>query len=191
MADPNQSVEKDPRDKRGDPKDQRGPATQVNHSAGLDPEFNPGAGQPPPEDPYDDAMAIRGLFGSVHNELNELNSRLVEQSSGLKAKNINKQVMDRDILNLVGANQPQVKDRQGLDVTVAENVPYGMNASGIGNMPSPAIVPNVQNDPNQIEFNFDNSATAKDIFNKLHDIEEKVSSYSKDLKTIILLLDKK
>jgi len=178
MAEPNQPAEKDPRDQRDD----RGPATQVNYSAGLDPDFDPGADRPP-EDPYNDAMAIRGLFGSVHNELNELNSRLVEESSGLKAKTINKEVMDRDILNLVGA-QPQAP-------AMERNIPSGMNASGIGNMPSPGIVPNVQNDPNQIEFNFDNSTTAQDIFNKLHDIEEKVSSHSRDLKLIIELLDKK
>ena len=188
MAEPNQPAEKDPRDQRDHAgrahgqEDGRGPATQINYSAGLDPDFNPGA-EVPPADPYDDAMAIRGLFGSVHNELNELNSRLVEESSGLKAKSINKEVMDRDILNLVGA-QPQAQ-------AVNRNIPPGMNASGIGNMPSPDIVPNVLPDPNQIEFNFDNSATAKDIFNKLHDIEQKVASFSKDLQHITELLEKK
>ncbi len=203
MANPNQPLgpiaEKDPRDRRdheGQAHGQeggRGPATQVNHSAGLDPDFSPEGGQPPTADPYDDAMAIRGLFGSVHNELNELNSRLVEQSSGLKAKTINKEVMDRDILNLVGAtktDQPQQQNmgQGGIDIAASQNIPYAMNASGIGNMPSPEIIPN---DPNQIEFNFDNSATAKDIFNKLHDIEEKICSHSKDLKLLIELLDKK
>ena len=71
------------------------------------------------------------------------------------------------------------------------NIPPGMNASGIGNMPSPDIVPNVLPDPNQIEFNFDNSATAQDIFNKLNDIEKKVVRFSKDLQHITELLEKK
>lgn len=196
MAEPNQTTEKDPRDLRDHAgqahgqEDGRGPATQVNYSAGLDPDFDPGAG-PPPEDPYDDAMAIRGLFGSVHNELNELNSRLVEQSSGLKAKSINKEVMDRDIFNLVGhpgqQGQPIQKNmgQGGIDIAASQNVPYAMNASGIGNA-APAPI-----DPNQIEFNFDNSATAQDILNKLDDVEKKVARFSKDLQHITELLEKK
>jgi hypothetical protein len=128
---------------------------------------------------------IRGMFGAMHNELNEVNSNIVEQSSGLKARQINKEVMDRDILNLVGT--PEMKK---------QNVPYGMNPSGIGNTrpapdanwdaPSPAPT-----DPNQIEFNFDNSATAQDILNKLDDVEKKVARFSKDLQHITELLEKK
>jgi hypothetical protein len=186
----NQTTEKDPRDLRDHAgrdhgqEDGRGPATQVNYSAGLDPDYKPGS-ESSPGNPMDDAMAIRGMFGAMHNELNEVNSNIVEQSSGLKARQINKEVMDRDILNLVGT--PEMKK---------QNVPYGMNPSGIGNTrpapdanwdaPSPAPT-----DPNQIEFNFDNSATAQDILNKLDDVEKKVARFSKDLQHITELLEKK
>ena len=190
MEEPNQTTEKDPRDLRDHAgqahgqEDGRGPATQVNYSAGLDPDYNPGS-ESTPGNPMDDAMAIRGMFGAMHNELNEVNSNIVEQSSGLKARQINKEVMDRDILNLVGS--PQIKN---------QNVPYGMNPSGIGNTrpapdanwdaPSPTPT-----DPNQIEFNFDNSATAQDILNKLDDVEKKIVRFSKDLQHITELLEKK
>ena len=192
MAEPNQTTEKDPKDPRDlrdhagqahGQEDGRGPATQVNYSAGLDPDYD-GVSESSPGNPMDDAMAIRGMFGAIHNELNEVNSNIIEQSSGLKAKTIDKGVMDRDILNLVGAQQPQAQ-------VPGRNIPPGMNASGIGNMPSPDIVPNVLPDPNQIEFNFDNSATAQDIFNKLNDIEKKVVRFSKDLQHITELLEKK
>jgi hypothetical protein len=37
------------------------------------------------------------------------------------------------------------------------------------------VAETTQHDPNQFEFNFDNSATAQDIFNRLSDIEAKVN----------------
>ena len=99
--------------------------------------------------------------------------------------------MDRDILNLVGPpgqqGQPQQKNmgQGGIDITASQNVPYAMNASGIGNTPPVTV------DPNQIEFNFDNSATAQDILNKLDDVEKKIVRFSKDLQHITELLEKK
>ena len=190
MENPNQTTEKDPRDLRDHAghahgqEDGRGPATQVNYSAGLDPEYNPG-GESSPGNPMDDAMAIRGMFGAMHNELNEVNNNIVEQSSGLKARQINKEVMDRDILNLVGRPGQPNMGQGGVNVTAPQNVPYAMNASGIGvAQPTPT-------DPNQIEFNFDNSATAQDILNKLDNVEKKVARFSKDLQRITELLEKK
>ena len=196
MQGPNQTTEKDPRDLRDHAgqahgqEDGRGPATQVNYSAGLDPDYNPGS-ESPPGNPMDDAMAIRGMFGAMHNELNEVNSNIVEQSSGLKARQINKAVMDRDILNLVGSpgQQGQLQQKNmgqgGIDIAASQNVPYAMNASGIGATQPPPT------DPNQIEFNFDNSATAQDILNKLDDVVRKVTRFSKDLQHITELLEKK
>jgi len=192
MENPNQTTEKDPKDPRDlrdhagqahGQEDGRGPATQVNYSAGLDPTEDPGAA--PPGNPMDDAMAIRGMFGAMHNELNEVNSNIVEQSSGLKARQINKEVMDRDILNLVGRPGQTNMGQGGVNVAAPQNVPYAMNASGIGvAQPTPT-------DPNQIEFNFDNSATAQDILNKLDNVEKKVARFSKDLQRITELLEKK
>jgi hypothetical protein len=165
MAQPNQPAEKDPRDQRDHAgqahgqEDGRGPATQVNYSEGLDPEYNPES-ESSQGNPMDDAMAIRGMFGAIHNELNEVNSNIVEQSSGLKARQINKQVMDRDILNLVGNPGTQQQQQQPQ------------------NQSQPAVQ-NVSPDPNQFEFNFDNSATAKDIFNRLFDIESTINKILK------------
>ena len=168
MAEPNQPAEKDPRDQRdhaGQPhgqEDGRGPATQVNYSAGLDPEYNPES-ESSQGNPMDDAMAIRGMFGAIHNELNQVNSNIVEQSSGLKARQINKEVMDRDILNLVGNPGTQQQQQQQQQPQIQ----------------SQPAVQNVSPDPNQFEFNFDNSATAKDIFNRLFDIESTINKILK------------
>ena len=134
--------------------------TDVNYSAGLDPDYNPGS-ESSQGNPMEDAIAIRGMFGAMHNELNEVNSNIIEQSSGLKAKQINKEVMDRDILNLVG--NPQMQPQMG-----QPQQPHQQH------QPQP-VAETTQHDPNQFEFNFDNSATAQDIFNRLSDIEAKVN----------------
>jgi hypothetical protein len=190
MEGPNQTTKKDPRDLRDHAgqahgqEDGRGPATQVNYSAGLDPDYNPGS-ESSPGNPMDDAMAIRGMFGAMHNELNDVNSNIVEQSSGLKARSINKAVMDRDILNLVGRPGQTNMGQGGVNIGAVQNTPYVMTSPGIGNA---QVVPP---DPNQIEFNFDNSATAQDILNKLNDVEKKIVRFSKDLQHITELLEKK
>ncbi|MEE9572561.1 MAG: hypothetical protein V3W20_05915 [Candidatus Neomarinimicrobiota bacterium] len=137
--------------------------TDVNYSAGLDPDYNPGSGSSQ-GNPMEDALAIRGMFGAIHNELGALNANLVEQSSGLKARQINKEVMDRDIINLVG--KPQTQQQQ----QIPQNQPQIQSQPGVQNVPP---------DPNQFEFNFDNSATAKDIFNRLFDIESTVNKILK------------
>ncbi len=130
--------------------------TDVNYSAGLDPDYNPGSGSSQ-GNPMEDALAIRGMFGAMHNELNEVNSNIIEQSSGLKARQINKAVMDRDILNLVGGTRPRQQPQQPQQ---PQHQP---------------VAAATQHDPNQFEFNFDNSATAQDIFNRLSDIEAKLN----------------
>ena len=171
MAEPNQTTEKDPKDPRDlrdhagqahGQEDGRGPATQVNYSAGLDPDYDLGS-ESSPGNPMGDAMAIRGMFGAIHNELNEVNSNIVEQSSGLQATQVNKSVMDRDIINLVGSPETQQQQQQ-------------QQRPQIQSQPA---VQNVSPDPNQFEFNFDNSATAKDIFNRLFDIESTVNKILK------------
>ena len=165
MAEPNQPAEKDPRDQRDHAgqahgqEDGRGPATKVNYSAGLDPDYD-GGSESSPGNPMDDAMAIRGMFGAIHNELNQVNSNIVEQSSGLQATQVNKSVMDRDIINLVGNPETQQQQQRP-------------------QIQSQPVVQNVSPDPNQFEFNFDNSATAKDIFNRLFDIESTVNKILK------------
>jgi hypothetical protein len=169
MAEPNQPAEKDPRDQRDHAgqahgqEDGRGPATQVNYSEGLDPEYNPES-ESSQGNPMDDALAIRGMFGAIHNELNQVNSNIVEQSSGLQATQVNKSVMDRDIINLVG--NPETQQQQ----QIPQNQPQNQ---------SQPVVQNVSPDPNQFEFNFDNSATAKDIFNRLFDIESTINKILK------------
>ena len=134
--------------------------TDVNYSAGLDPDYNPESGSSQ-GNPMDDAIAIRGMFGAMHNELNEVNSNIVEQSTGLKNKNVDKSVMDRDILNLMG--RPQTQQQMGQPPQPHQQPQHQPVAAA------------VEHDPNQFEFNFDNSATAQDIFNRLSDIEAKVN----------------
>ena len=68
------------------------------------------------------------------------------------------------IINLVG--KPQTQQQQ----QIPQNQPQIQSQPGVQNVPP---------DPNQFEFNFDNSATAKDIFNRLFDIESTINKILK------------
>ena len=160
----------------------------VNHSAGLDPSLDPGAGMPPSDDPYGDALAIRGLFKAVNNDMVQMNEHLVGEASGLKRQSVNKARMDADILNLMGQKPaqapPQQFPQQQVPQPVQENFPQQSPT------PQPQE-PSQENyyDPNQLELNFDNSATAKGIDEKLFNLEEKVRSNNLLLKKILKLLE--
>ena len=140
--------------------------TQVDYQAGLDPSaLQPGAGMPS-VNPMEDAMAIRSLFGTIHNELNEVNKNLVDPSVNLQAKNVDKSVMDRDILNIVGRNKPQ--QQNGAIPQQPQQLPQQQQFIPQQAPPQPQV------DPNQLELNFDDSVTAIKIFNKLDDLETKM-----------------
>ena len=122
------------------------------------------AGNSPSDDPYGDALAIRGLFKAVNNDMVQMNEHLVGEASGLKRQSVNKARMDADILNLIVTKLVQAPPQQ---------------------------LPQQENyyDPNQLELNFDNSATAKGIDEKLFNLEEKVRSNNLLLKKILKLLE--
>jgi hypothetical protein len=79
--------------------DDKQQTSNVDYNAGLDPGAVNAQGPDPSFNPMEDAMAIRSMFGAIHNELNQVNENLVDPSVNLKAKQVNKTVMDRDILN--------------------------------------------------------------------------------------------
>jgi len=96
--------------------------------------------------------------------------------------------MDADILNLMGQKPaqapPQQFPQQQVPQPVQENFPQQSPT------PQPQE-PSLENyyDPNQLELNFDNSATAKGIDEKLFNLEEKVRSNNLLLKKILKLLE--
>ena len=50
--------------------------TQVDYQAGLDPSALQSGAAMPSINPMEDALAIRSLFGTIHNELNEVENKL-------------------------------------------------------------------------------------------------------------------
>ena len=141
-------------------------------------------------------MAIRGLFGAVHNDLSQLNEHLVGEASGLKRADVNKARMDADILNLMGQKPAQAPPQQFPQQPVPEQIQqqFPQQVQPPVQQPQPQTQPGPTSeenfyDPNQLEFAFDNSATAHDINDKLFSLEEKVAANNKLLKKIIKLLE--
>lgn len=142
-----------------------------------------------PHNPYDDALAFRSLLGAVHSEFDRtVNANMVSESNTLKKVN-GKAILEKGVMELMGkapvqSNIPPVIDSQ------QHMVPIPSQSHELNHVqpPQQPVVPNtVQEatiDDGQMEFNFDNTATAQSIFNKLDDIETKLNNLYKLLKNL-------
>lgn len=157
--------------------DDKQQTSNVDYSAGLDPGAVNAQGPDPSFNPMEDAIAIRSMFGAIHNELNQVNENLVDPSVNLKAKQVNKTVMDRDILNIVGVTPEQQP--------VPQNIPQPFQPQPVPPPQQTGQLEIPQVDPNQLELNFDNSATANKIFEKLDDIERKLIKIESKLNSLV------
>jgi len=140
------------------------------------------ASQGRPHNPFDDALAFKSLLGAVHGEFNRMvNDNLVSESNTLKKVN-GKAILEKGVMELMGKQQVQ------------PNVPPVLNPNE--QIPTPQVIEQPQQpvqqqllptqpdnspqvDPGQMEFNFDNSATAQQIFDKLEDIDIKLNNLYK------------
>ena len=132
--------------------------------------------------PYDDALAFRTLLGAVHGEFDKMvNNNLVSESNTLKKVN-GKAILEKGVMELMGKQQVQ------------PNIPPVLNPAE--QIPAPQVVKEPKHpvqqqllptqpvnlpevDPGQMEFNFDKSATAQQIFDKLEDIDIKLNNLYK------------
>ena len=125
-------------------------------------------------DPYDDALAFRSLLGAVHNEFNHMvNNNMVSESNTLKKIN-GKQILEKGLNELMGKKPPVSQipkniEKQPIQPTAHQPLP---NAN-VAIQPTPYA--EIKADPNQLELNFDNSATAQKIYDKIEDIEIKLN----------------
>lgn len=126
------------------------------------------------EDPYDDAMAFKSLLGAVHSEFNHMvNENMVSESSTLQKVN-GRAILEKGVKEIMG--------RQPVQSQIPPQVEQQVTPPPV---PQPQIQqeqlfpqtsePLPQEDPNQLTLNFDNTATAQDIFNKLDELEAKIN----------------
>ena len=124
----------------------------------------------PDEDVKDILMQF---LGQTYSEIHKLDSHIVGTSTNLNPRALAFKQTATQVLNSI-ATQPQVQQQGPAVVTVPAIVPAlaALNAQ-----------PEVDRD--QMEFNFDNSATAKNIMSKLDVIASRLDRLEKNIATIL------
>jgi hypothetical protein len=117
--------------------------------------------------PQELQQTLIGFLGSTYKEVAQIDNYLVQPNQTLRPiKRGFQDLAQRVIDETVRPNVPQ---------QTQQNVQYN-NQPVLQPVPQNILQPQTlqQRDPNQLEFSFDNSITAKTIFNKLDDLEKKI-----------------
>jgi len=135
-----------------------------------------------PSDPMDDAMAFKALLGSVASEFHQnVNENMVAESTSLK-KIDPRRILEKGVSEIMGHQRkdphlpPEIQQPQPIPQPIPQPQPQ---TNGHPVQIQPELPPQPQEDPNQLTLNFDNTATAQDIFNKLDELDIKLSKLTK------------
>lgn len=137
-----------------------------------------------PDNPYDDALAFKSLLGAVHGEFNRMvNDNMVSESNTLTKIN-GKAILEKGVKEIMGQQRPVSQIPQQVEQQISQQQPAPQPAPQIQAVPQSAPLVQPAVDPNQLELNFDKSATVNEIFEKLEDIEIKLSNITKVLENL-------
>lgn len=137
-----------------------------------------------PDNPYDDALAFKSLLGAVHGEFNRMvNDNMVSESNTLTKIN-GKAILEKGVKEIMGQQRPVSQIPQQVEQQISQQQPAPQPAPQIQAVPQSAPLVQPVVDPNQLELNFDKSATVNEIFEKLEDIEIKLSNITKVLENL-------
>ena len=144
-----------------------------------------------PDNPYDDALAFKSLLGAVHGEFNRMvNDNMVSESNTLTKIN-GKAILEKGVKEIMGQQRPVNQIPQNIQAEIAQqpSPPQVQQATQpVQQAPLPItngeLIEQPQEDPNQLQLNFDNTATAQDIFNKLDDLEAKLNKLTRLVENI-------
>lgn len=138
-----------------------------------------------PSDPMDDAMAFKALLGSVASEFHQnVNENMVAESTSLK-KIDPRRILEKGVSEIMGQQRndphlpPEIQQPQPIPQPIPQPQPQTNGAPVPQVQIQPELPPQPQEDPNQLTLNFDNTATAQDIFNKLDNLEAKLNKLTK------------
>jgi hypothetical protein len=138
-------------------------------------------------DPVEIQKTLMGLLGQTYSEISKYDSHLVSTNQFLAPKKQEFQRTAEQVMREVrGGIQPQMQQPQ-----MIQSVPI--------HMPQPVAVPFIDTntapppppplDPNQMEFSFDNSVTAKSIDAKLDDIEKRIKRLDITLQKVLSYIE--
>lgn len=137
-----------------------------------------------PDNPYDDALAFKSLLGAVHGEFNRMvNDNMVSESNTLTKIN-GKAILEKGVKEIMGQQRPVSQIPQQVEQQISQQQTAPQPAPQIQAVPQSAPLVQPAVNPNQLELNFDKSATVNEIFEKLEDIEIKLSNITKVLENL-------
>jgi hypothetical protein len=126
--------------------------------------------------PEEIQSTLVGFLGHTYGEISKYDKNIVAPNPFLAPKKQEFQNLAERVMSEVTQtyNKPKVQQHQ--------TPPTAFIDTGI-------ILPPAPNDPNQMEFSFDNSVTAITINKKLEDIDNKIKKLDNMMKKVLSLLD--
>ena len=145
-----------------------------------------------PSDPYDDALAFRSLLGAVHNEFNTIvNNNITGASSSLHRIDA-RPILEKGVKELISKQPPaplpiEIPEKHNQTETVNNSNNIFVPLAEV--VPPPAPAEWCKKDDDQLEFNFDNTATAQKIYDALENIDIKIDTIESKLDKILNALE--
>jgi hypothetical protein len=115
------------------------------------------------------------FLGQTYGEVSRYDNNLLQTNQFLSPKKYEFQKTAEMVLQNIIPQQPQ-QPQQRQYIPQNQHIPQFVSEV----QPQP--------DPNQLEFNFNDSVTAKTIYNKLEELEKRIKNIDKSLSSVISLL---
>jgi hypothetical protein len=132
------------------------------------------------DNPYDDAAAFKAFLGAVHGDFNShVNKNIVSESNTLRRVN-GTNILEKGIKEIMKINP--VRDLNSLP---PPPIPQFNNTAATPT-PAPRVqtIERVPDNLNQLELNFDKSATALQIFESLEQLHIKINELTRKVDNI-------
>jgi hypothetical protein len=146
-------------------------------------------------DPRELQATLMGFLGQTYQEISKYDNNIVSPNAFLAPKKQEFQrtaetIMREAIQSTTGAN-PNNRPTVYPNNVPRQIQPQQPQPSNQPFLETGKFVPPPVNDPNQLEFTFDNSVTAITINNKLEDIEKKLKKLDNLLQKVIQFVESK
>jgi hypothetical protein len=132
-------------------------------------------------DPAELQKTLLGFLGQTYSEISRYDNNLVSTNQFLAPKKHEFQRTAEQVLREVSGTQPQQINPVPSNQYELDPRPY-IDYKNQASPPSPY-------DPNQMEFNFDNSVTAKSIDVKLNNIEKSIKKLDTMLQKMVSYIE--
>lgn len=133
-------------------------------------------------DPIELQNTLIGFLGQTYSEVSKFDSNLVSPNPFLAPK---KQEFEKIAERVI--QEVSLPKKQSVVHPVNNNIQRTQQPTAF--IDTGVILPPAPNDPNQMEFNFNNSVTAKTINSKLEDLEKRIKKLDSNIEKMLLLLE--